>query len=237
MHDWSASGGGRLGRMIELSSMILLGCTLGGLLCGEVAAEVRGLAVPVSHEGTTADHDYFDERGETKKLIISVETHHLYGCPHNSQRGFFTDVAEGKYHNAFADLDYLLGRVVNHPRALQLVGSLGILTKKPGIADRYFVRALALYPQYALTQAQYGSFLINSGQLDAGIGRLKKAVEMEPNLAIAHAWLSKGYQKQGSLELAAEAAEKARALGYSSDLTRQDEVSATALDRRVGEGN
>jgi tetratricopeptide (TPR) repeat protein len=128
----------------------------------------------------------------------------------------------GKYQYAIADLIYTLDRFVNHPKALQLMGSLAELTNGPSLAIPYYQRALKLYPQYALTHAQFGVYLVDTGHINSGTAELKKAIEINPNLAIAYAWLASAYSRNGNLESARQAAERARALGYRGKIAGQD---------------
>ena len=169
----------------------------------------------------TLDHDYFDQSSEARQLLYLVETAHLNPCPHNP-RGVFGDIAMGKYQYAIADLIYTLDRFVNHPKALQLMGSLAELTNGPSLAIPYYQRALKLYPQYALTHAQFGVYLVDTGHINSGTAELKKAIEINPNLAIAYAWLASAYSRNGNLESARQAAERARALGYRGKIAGQD---------------
>lgn len=160
------------------------------ILCWLSSGDARG---DIEHGPTgTANHDYFQasQDPQIKHLLYLVEKHHLNACPHNTN-GVLGDIALGKYHLAIADLQYTLDRFVNHTKALQLMGSLVKLTESPSLGISYYEKALKLYPQYAFTHAQYGAFLVDIGRVDAGITRLKEAIEMDPNLVIAHAWLAK----------------------------------------------
>jgi Tfp pilus assembly protein PilF len=64
-------------------------------------------------------------------------------------------------------------------------------------------------------------YLVDIGKIDAGIQKLQKAIEIDPGLGQAHAWLAKAYYKNGNSELARQAAEKAKALGYRGKITWQ----------------
>jgi len=160
----------------------------------------------------TLNHDYFypDKDAHTQWLIKDIEKYHLEPAKAHFQGGQLKD--------AIGDLDYLLARIVNHPEALMLLGALARLTKSPALPVPYYERALKLYPQYAVTHAQYGAYLIDVGNNKAGIAHLNKALELNPDLALAHAWLAKAYYKDGNVELARQAAAQARTFGYKGKI-------------------
>jgi superkiller protein 3 len=91
------------------------------------------------------------------------------------------------------------------------------IRKEPSLAIPFYAKALQLYPQYAITHAQYGSYLTDIGQVEQGIVALKKAVEIDPKLALAYDWLARAYAKSGDLELSRQAAEKAKELGLKNN--------------------
>lgn len=167
----------------------------------------------------TANHDYYSamENPQIKNLLQLVEKHHLDSCPHNP-RGVLGDIAEGKYHYAISDLHYTLERFVNHPRALQLMGSLAKLTKNPLLPIGSYERALRLYPQYAVTYVQYGSYLVDIEQIEEGMAKLSRAREIDPKLALVYVLMAKAYAKNGNLVAARQAAEQARTLGYKGKI-------------------
>jgi Tfp pilus assembly protein PilF len=99
-----------------------------------------------------------------------------------------------------------------------MAGVVSQLIKKRSLAVYYFERALKLYPRYAITHAQYGAYLVGIGETEAGIGRLKEAIEIDPKLTAAYVVLAKAYNKVGNLDLAQQAAEKARDLGYKGEV-------------------
>jgi tetratricopeptide (TPR) repeat protein len=148
-----------------------------------------------------ADHDF-----GTKQYVQLVESAHM---------NKITEwIRNGRIENALADCKYTLERIPNHPKGLMLAQIVGRLTKNPMLAISYYQRAMKLYPQYALTRAQYGAYLVDEGNLKAGIAELQKAVEMDSKLAFAHAQLAKAYLKAGNTELARQAAGQAKELGY-----------------------
>lgn len=164
----------------------------------------------------TMNWDYFtaNQRPETKQLLYYVNLYH-FGEEwwKNFKIGRLTkDIIDGH-------ILYTLGRFPNYPKALTVLEMVFKLTNNPAILPKlYYEKALRLYPQYALTHAQYGAYLANNGNIKSGIAELNKAIEIEPKLAVAHAWLAKAYQRAGNLELAREAATRATELGYKGKI-------------------
>jgi Tfp pilus assembly protein PilF len=178
------------------------------LLCS-VIASAQEPQEPIDDRGVgTADHNFFavNHSPELKQLLENVEGAHL-GAAGDQMR-------EGRFHYAIAELGYILDRFVNHPTALQMMATVAKLTKNRSLPIRYFERAISLYPRYALTHAQYGSYLVDIGQMEAGIARLEHAIRMDSKLVAAHVWIAKAYQQVGQLARAEEASRTARELGY-----------------------
>lgn len=157
-------------------------------------------------------YDYFtvDQTGVAEYLRI-LESAHM------NQR-VYSLVASGLYNYAIPDIKYTLDRFPNHPQGLQLMGTVARLTKNPSMAVLYFEKAVNLYPQYALTQAQYGFYLVDINHVDVGIDRLNRATKLDPKLSMAYAGLARAYAKKGDTDRAREAANRARELGYTGAL-------------------
>ena len=126
-------------------------------------------------------------------------------------------VRNGELQYALADCKYVLDRFPNHPRGLVSLESVGKIMEFPAIAIPYYEKALSLFPQHAITHAQFGRYLIEIGKADEGIAKLKRAIEMDSNLKPAYVWLAEGYYKKGDHEQARLAARKAKALGYTGE--------------------
>jgi predicted Zn-dependent protease len=167
-------------------------------------------------------HDYFTahQHSGVRQYLASVEKHHLYTSPSNA-RGLVGNIAEGKYERAAGGLQYILERFPNHPRALELAGVLAKMSKNSEIAVRYFEKAIRLYPQYAVTHAQYGKFLTDIDVMDEGIKRLQHAIQLDPKLVASYVWLAKAFAKKGDAKLANETAEQARQLGYKGAILEE----------------
>lgn len=164
---------------------------------------------PPEASGTLMDQDYFtaSESPGNEQLLRSVDTYHT----NKAERS----MRDGKYGHAVDDLKYTLDRFPNHPRALMLMSLAARLTKDFSLVLPYYRKALKLYPQHALTHAQFGSYLVDVGRSDLGIAQLEVALEIDPKLAQAHAWLAIAYFRSGRSELARAAVERARELGFT----------------------
>ncbi len=162
-------------------------------------------STPVAAE----NYDYFTAAQDPARrpyLQMVEEYHTKKVLPH---------LAAGQIDYAINELRYTLNAIPNHPRALMLIKPLENAAKNTAFGVIYFERAIKLYPQYAITHAQYGWYLVERDLLDAGIMKLKQAIEMDAKLVSAYVWLSRAYKKKGDPELARQAAEEARKLGYS----------------------
>jgi len=165
---------------------------------------------------TAINNDYFyassvsdkDDELQRHALLLNVDKNHMDPA--------MAAISQRDFKNALAHLDYTLVRFPNHPRALTLLGAVAKLTNTPTLAIPYYEHALRLYPQYAFTHAQYGHYLSEISRREEGILKLKAAIELDAKLAVAYAWLSEAYSKSGRPELAQEAGEQARQLGYQA---------------------
>jgi tetratricopeptide (TPR) repeat protein len=167
--------------------------------------------------GRPLDQDYYiaNDSTELEGLLKSVDFNHT--------KKAYDWIGKGTgLHYAVSELRYTLDTFPNHPEALQLIGLVARLQKNPSLAVPYFEKALRLFPQYAATHLQFGIYLIALGNTDKGIHELKRTIEIDQQSAVAHAWLAKAYAKNGNLELARQAAKKARELGYKEEIL--DEV-------------
>lgn len=156
------------------------------------------------------DQDYFTADQSPTSYLKILESAHVVVIPNW--------IKQGRMNNAISDIKYTLDRFPNHPVSLQQLSMVAQMTKNTTLAVSYFERAINLFPQYALTRAQYGLFLVSVNNLDAGIQHLKQSVEMEPKLPAGYAGLAHAYAKKGDSEQAREAAAKARELGFKGNL-------------------
>ena len=150
--------------------------------------------------------NYFlkESNSATAQSVRTVNHHHL--------KPAIKYLSSRKPTRALGELKFVLRYVPNHPQALHLMGVVGRLTNRPKIAEQYFEQAVQLFPQYALTHAQYGKFLVDIGRFEDGIGELEKAQSIQPDLKTVFVWLSEAYQKNGNVEKAKKAEEKVKEL-------------------------
>lgn len=153
------------------------------------------------------NNDYFAPERDPK-LLRNVEKYHL------TKEKFGKYYQAGQYSSAIRELQFVLRYFPNHPKALMYMETIAKITNNQSLALSHYKNALKLYPQHALTHAQYGRYLASTGRVQSGIERLQKATEMDPELAVAHGWLAMIYAKSGSTDLARQTARQARKLGY-----------------------
>jgi predicted Zn-dependent protease len=159
-------------------------------------------------------YDYFDASTDriVKQRLQAVERFHM-------NKELFDGIANGKYKYALGDIDFTLRYFPNHPRGLQLLTTVAVLAKNRALPIRYFEKAIALYPSHAITHAQYGWYFVTIGDFENGLQKIKHAIEMDPKLIAGYVWLAQAYEKKGDLQLAREARERAKELGYKGQLT------------------
>jgi Tfp pilus assembly protein PilF len=189
--------------MVTMSSLLVL-----LLQFHYVEAQEGGKGSPIDYY---ASHD-----PGTKEYV------HLVTMAHTDKIAGW--IRGGRISNALADCKYTLDRVPNHPKGLVLTGMVARLMKNPTLAISYYQKALKLYPQYAVTRAQYGGFLVDIGNAKAGITEIQKAIKMDPNLALGHNLLAKAYLKIGNIDLARQASERARETGQRRTEHKQEQA-------------
>lgn len=154
--------------------------------------------------------DYFTADQSPTSYLKILESAHVVVIPNW--------IKQGRLNNAISDIKYTLDRFPNHPISLQQLSMVAQMTKNNALAVNYFERAINLFPQYALTRAQYGLYLISVNNVDAGLEHLKHSIEIDPKLAAGYAGLAHAYAKKNDSEHAREAATKARELGFTGKL-------------------
>lgn len=160
-----------------------------------------------------ARKDFFQAERDPKLkgLLTEVEAYHL-------TNDVLSYLSRGMYDEIRMECHYILGIFPNHPRGLLLLTSMAKVTKRYTLPIPYFEKALSLYPQYALTHAQYGEYLSSIDFVDKGIEQLKEALRLDPNLPEAHAWFAEALARKGDRELALKASERAKELGYKGEI-------------------
>ena len=173
-------------------------------------------------EGPTLNHDYYERNTnkEIKQLVRLVEGAHVRKIMPNLKQSFTAPdtLRKGFLQQALQEIDYTLGRLVNHPKALALSATVTKLLGRPSMPITYYQRALKMYPRRAFTQAQFGNFLVEYGEIDQGIERLNIAISLNPKLAMSYGWIAWAHHKNGDNELAAEFSQKARKRGFKGKL-------------------
>lgn len=169
------------------------------------------LAVPAL--ATAPDRDYFtaNEDPQAYSDLEVNDEHHT---------NLVLDwIRDARFDRALADINYVLDRWPNHPRALLLLETVARLTHAPNLPLFHYEKALKLYPQYALTHAQFGHYLVEIGKIDQGIHSLKRAAQIDSQLRVVHVWLAEAYDKYGDKVLARKEAEQARNLGFQGNFS------------------
>ena len=128
--------------------------------------------------------------GFTQELLANAERNHL------AQENFWKKYRDGELDYALGDLKYVLLVFPNHPRALHLMTMVCKAMKDSTTPIDYFEKAIRLFPQEPYTYAQYGAYLISTGETDAGIARLQDALRLNPNMTYALGLMAEAQKKQ-----------------------------------------
>lgn len=147
--------------------------------------------VPSRAHSIWHNQDYFTIPyvAEATRLIPIVENGHL-GLKTNP-RGFWPYFYARRYVDAIAELNYVLGVFNNHPRALHLLGICAKALNQPDIPIAYYEKALRWYPRHAITRAQYGTYLVDIGEITWGMRELNAALALDPDQPLALASLER----------------------------------------------
>ena len=174
--------------------------------------------------GPTMYHDYYERRTNKgiQELVVLVESAHVNNILPNLRKAFTApeNLRPGFLKQALNEINYTLDRLVNHPKALALSASVTKLLGTPRLPITFYQRALQMYPHRAFTQAQFGNFLVEVGEIEQGIERLKMAIKLSPKLATSYGWLAWAYHKNGDSDLAAEFSVKAKKKGFKGKLPK-----------------
>lgn len=167
---------------------------LGAALLGLPSETGVGPAPAYAENGDTwINRNYFTRANDafTADLLDNVERNHL------SQETFWKKYRGGELTLALGDLKYALLVFPNHPRALHLMTMVCKLLKDSTTPIVYFENAIRLYPNEAYTHAQYGAYLLSTGETDPAIARLNQALKLDPNLTYAMGLLAEAKKKPG----------------------------------------
>lgn len=139
----------------------------------------------------------------------------LRNLDRNHYRPAAEKLARGQYKGVQGDLEFMLKYFPNHPRALAGMAALGVATKRPDEAERYFQNAIDRYPGHDETHVVYGTFLHKLGRIEAAIAQYKRALEINPDSAYGHYNLGLAYVDQKDYQQANIHAQRAYQLGAS----------------------
>ncbi|MBI3756934.1 MAG: tetratricopeptide repeat protein [Deltaproteobacteria bacterium] len=158
-------------------------------------------------EGQLVNQDYFTAKQypEVQRSLSLVEGFHL-------NERVMNDFRAARYSTVIGDLKYALDKFPNHPKALMLLSATSILAKSPALAAPFYEKALRLYPQYPLTNAQYGKYLVDIGRVKDGVARLQRALQLDPKSPQAQRWLAEVQAKSGGGHLGRQPAEQPQSM-------------------------
>lgn len=140
------------------------------------------------------------------KVLSNVEKYHL-------NQGI-DKVKQGKYEYAWSEFAFMLHYFPNHPRALQLISDLSIQMESPERAERYFERAIRLYPQESETYALHGVFLHKLQRYEEAIEAYAKAIALNDKPVDYHYNLGLSYLAIKDYDNALQQAKIAYNKGY-----------------------
>ncbi len=182
--------------VVRASRMLALALLGTALIAAPLPARLGVL--PASAQ-TIADDDWLNRDyftrgtdGFTAELLANAERNHL------AQENFWKKYKGGELQYALDDLKYVLLVFPNHPRALHLMTMVCKAMKDSTTPIVYFEKATRLFPSQPYTFAQYGAYLIQTGETEAGIARLKDALRLNPNLTYALGLLAEAQKRQHS---------------------------------------
>lgn len=140
------------------------------------------------------------------KILSNVEKYHL-------NQGI-DKVKQGKYEYAWSEFAFMLHYFPNHPKALQLISDLSVQMENPARAERYFERAIRLYPNESETHALHGIFLHKLGRYQESVDAYKRAIALNDKPVDYHYNLGLAYYEMKDFKEALQQAEIAYNKGY-----------------------
>jgi Tfp pilus assembly protein PilF len=144
---------------------------------------------------------------------------------------------QGQFSAAFRQCAQVLDRVVNHPQGLAILGMAAKLMKEPSLPIPYYERAIQRYPRRALTQAQYGKYLVSIGKVSDGIARLNRAIAIDAQLTVAYTWLAQVYLQNKQPELAQQVLQRRKGIEATAGSAPTETSNAQAEQNLGGEGS
>ncbi len=142
---------------------------------------------------------------------------------------------QGKFREAIRDCTRVLERFANHPKGMAILGMAARLGNEPALPISYYERALQMYPQRALTQAQYGKYLAEIGKIEDGIARLKRALEIDPKLNPAYVWLARIYVQNRQSDLARQILQRQKEAEVMEGIASPEVLEANGEEKDAAE--
>lgn len=153
---------------------------------------------------TQGPFDYYKPAPD--RLLENVEKYHL-SLGHDKAR-------KGQYEYAWSEFAFMLHYFPNHPKALQAIADLSVQLEQPQRANRYFERALRLYPDHSSTYKLYGIYLHKTQKYAHAISQYEKALALKPDAPEVHYNLGLSYLALKEYSKANEQAQIAYQNGY-----------------------
>ena len=126
------------------------------------------------------------------------------------------------------DLQYMLVRWPNHPKALQMVSSIAAQTKDPAYAIKWFEKAIDAFPSVYQTHTLYGIFLYHIEKYAKATDEFRKAVELNPNSSETNYNLGLALFAEHKYEESNKYAQRAYSKGYPLEGLRKELKNANA---------
>lgn len=147
------------------------------------------------------------------KMLSDNESHHMDKAEyHLSQYNQLRSPNELDY--AEAELDYMLKRWANHPRALNSLVIWAKNTKNFNKAIKYFQNAIEVDPSIAVTHSLFGILLFHTKDYNKALDHFLKANKLQTDSAEFQYNLGLTYYELGDYKNARIAAQKAYTLGH-----------------------
>lgn len=226
-------------RMVNMRSYgVSSFCWALGVLC----VLMSGSALPAVGGSIEYNNNYFSRLTDWQKsLLKNNEEHHLRKAEMQLDSGNSHLVQYVKQ-----DLQYMLVRWPNHPKALQMVTTIALQTKDSGYAIKWFEKAVDAFPSVYQTHTLYGIFLYRIEKYGKATIQFRKAVELNPNSSETNYNLGLALVAEHKYEEANKYAQRAYTMGYPLDGLRNklkkvnawkplDNAAAQASDSAAGD--
>lgn len=189
-----------------------------------VAVLVAGSACNLQRAPSTGDDEVkqgmqlFQER-KFAEAAIHLET--ALNMPDTTVSQSMLLTVIGNCHNELKDyeksLEYHDRAIAADPQNYKAYVNRGVVYRLTGQAEKAadsYTQALAIEPNYPELHASLGALAIHREQYIDGIKYLRRAIELQDELPVAHANLAVGYACVGRFDDAQRELDKATAQGY-----------------------